>query len=171
MIFPSDHRLPLAGAQPTDNQRHLLPAVRRIVFIAVLGIFSLAPLSYDFRRLPSLSKPVSAATTGAQFSETISGEAFLHHLQSDYNPSDRMLPALPGAAVNVPVQGGCQRRCLDPHPGQFQSWNGQQNGCWIQVWRRWPEGCQHYQWFNSCNGYWDSYPNGAPKVVWTCCVL
>ena len=65
---------------------------------------------------------------------------------------------------------GCSGRCLDPHPGPFQSWNGEQNGCWIQVWRRWPEGCQHYQWYNSCNGYWDSYPNGAPKVNWTCCV-
>ncbi len=65
---------------------------------------------------------------------------------------------------------GCSGRCVDPHPGPFQSWNGQQNGCWIQVWRKWPEGCQHYQWYNSCNGYWDSYPNGAPKVFWTCCV-
>jgi hypothetical protein len=65
---------------------------------------------------------------------------------------------------------GCTGKCWEPHPGPFQSWNGQQNGCWIQVWRKWPEGCQHYQWFNSCNGYWDSYPNGAPKVYWTCCM-
>jgi hypothetical protein len=59
--------------------------------------------------------------------------------------------------------------CLDPHPGQFQTWNGQQNGCWIQVWRRWADGCQHFQWFNSCNGYWDNHPNGAPRVYWTNC--
>jgi len=64
----------------------------------------------------------------------------------------------------------CKRRCQDPHPGQFKYWNGQQNGCWIQVWRAWPDGCQHFQWFNSCNNYWDSYPNGAPRVNWTCCV-
>jgi len=70
-------------------------------------------------------------------------------------------------AMQVPA---CKRRCQDPHPGQFKSWNGQQNGCWIQVWRAWSDGCQHYQWFNSCNGYWDSYPNGAPRVNWTCCV-
>ena len=76
----------------------------------------------------------------------------------------------PEASAIVEPQGGCQRRCQDPHPGQFQTWNGQQNGCWIQVWRKWPDGCQHYQWYNSCNGYWDAYPNGAPKVFWTCCV-
>src|SRR4051812_7814790 len=60
----------------------------------------------------------------------------------------------------------CRGRCLDPHPGAFRQWTGQQNGCWVQVWRSWPEGCQHYQWYNSCNGYWDSYHNGAPKVFW-----
>ena len=76
----------------------------------------------------------------------------------------------PEASAIVEPQGGCQRRCQDPHPGQFQTWNGQQNGCWIQVWRKWPDGCQHYQWYNSCNGYWDAYPNGAPKVFWTCCI-
>ena len=69
------------------------------------------------------------------------------------------------------VQGNpCAGRCLDPHPGEFRYWYGQQNGCWIQVWRAWPEGCQHYQWYNSCNGSWDSYPNGAPRVYWNCCV-
>lgn len=70
---------------------------------------------------------------------------------------------------NVATQA-CRGRCLDPHPGQFRYWYGQQNGCWIQVWRGWPEGCQHYQWYNSCNGMWDNYPNGAPHVYWTCCV-
>jgi hypothetical protein len=172
MIFPSDHRLPLAGSQPNPNQRQFPPGVRRIVFIGALVILGLAALSYDFARLPSISKPVQAATSHSllPFSEPGSGEAILHNLQSDYYRSDRMIPALPEAGVTVPVQNGCQRRCLDPHPGAFQSWNGQQNGCWIQVWRRWPEGCQHYQWFNTCNGVWDSYPNGAPKVAWTCCV-
>jgi hypothetical protein len=71
---------------------------------------------------------------------------------------------------NTMMQSPCARRCLDPHPGEFRYWNGAQNGCWIQVWRSWPEGCRHYQWFNSCNGYWDSYPNGAPRVYWDCCV-
>lgn len=70
----------------------------------------------------------------------------------------------PGDAPPAPA-----RACADPHPGQFQTWNGQQNGCWIQVWRRWPDGCQHFQWFNTCNGYWDNHPNGAPRVTWTHC--
>jgi hypothetical protein len=73
------------------------------------------------------------------------------------------------SSLNAAVQT-CGRRCLDPHPGEFRYWNGQQNGCWIQVWRAWPEGCRHFQWYNSCNGYWDSYPNGAPRVYWDCCV-
>lgn len=64
----------------------------------------------------------------------------------------------------------CRGRCWDPHQGQFRYWNGQQNGCWIQVWRSWPDGCSHFQWYNSCNGYWDTHPNGAPKVYWSCCV-
>lgn len=61
-------------------------------------------------------------------------------------------------------------RCVDPHPGPFKSWYGEKNGCWVAVWRQWPDGCTHYQWFNACNNYWDVYPNGAPKVYWTNCV-
>ena len=61
-------------------------------------------------------------------------------------------------------------RCVDPHPGPFRSWYGERNGCWVAVWRQWPDGCTHYQWFNACNNYWDLYPNGAPKVYWTNCV-
>jgi hypothetical protein len=72
----------------------------------------------------------------------------------------------PGAESGPVAPAG---NCLNPHPGEFRWWNGQQNGCWIQVFRAWPDGCQHYQWFNSCNGYWDSLPNGAPQVYWTNC--
>lgn len=60
--------------------------------------------------------------------------------------------------------------CWNPHGGPFNWWNGEQRGCWLQVWRRWPDGCQHYQWFNTCTGYWDSLPNGSPQVYWTNCV-
>lgn len=73
----------------------------------------------------------------------------------------------PSAAAPVLV---CRGKCWDPHQGPFRYWNGQQNGCWIQVWRSWADGCSHFQWYNSCNGYWDSNPNGAPKVYWSCCV-
>jgi hypothetical protein len=72
-------------------------------------------------------------------------------------------PTAGSAAGSFPPQG-CAGRCLNPHPGPFRSWNGQVNGCWVQVWRQWPEGCTHYQWFNSCANYWD------PQIWWTCCV-
>jgi hypothetical protein len=72
--------------------------------------------------------------------------------------------ALIGAA-SAPVSGNC----VNPHPGPFRSWNGEQRTCWLAVWRAWPDGCQHYQWFNTCNGYWDIEPNGAPRVYWTSC--
>ena len=84
------------------------------------------------------------------------------------NDQHRHVPSiLTSAAAQVPA---CKRRCLDPHPGEFRYWYGQQNGCWVQVWRGWPEGCQHYQWYNTCNVSWDMHPNGAPRVYWSCCV-
>ena len=98
------------------------------------------------------------------------------HLSSAYTASrdlgifgsnEHSVAYLLSATTQAP---SCRGRCLDPHPGTFRQWTGQQNGCWVQVWRSWPEGCQHYQWYNSCNGYWDSYPNGAPRVYWNCCV-
>jgi hypothetical protein len=73
------------------------------------------------------------------------------------------------ASANAAAQA-CRGRCLDPHPGQFRSWYGERNNCWVQVWRQWPEGCTHYQMFNSCQNSWDVHPNGAPRVYWTCCV-
>lgn len=54
--------------------------------------------------------------------------------------------------------------CLNPHPGAFSSWYGARNGCWLALYRKWRDGCQHYQWFNSCYGYWD------PGIHWTRCV-
>lgn len=72
--------------------------------------------------------------------------------------------------ISAPASPPRGAGCADAHPGQFQTWNGEQKGCWIQVWRRWPDRCQHFQWFNTCNGYWDNHPNGAPRVSWTNCV-
>lgn len=56
------------------------------------------------------------------------------------------------------------------HDGEFRSSNGEKKGCWLQVWRLWPDGCQHYQWFNTCTGAWDSLPDGKPNLYWTKCV-
>lgn len=59
------------------------------------------------------------------------------------------------------VQGG---RCLQYHSGPFNWWWGAPNGCWAPMFRAWPDGCQHYQWYNTCGGYWD------PAIHWTNCV-
>ena len=61
-----------------------------------------------------------------------------------------------------PVQGG--GHCINPHPGPFNQWYGQVNGCFVQVWRQWPDGCTHFQWFNRCYNYFD------PNITWTNCV-
>lgn len=82
----------------------------------------------------------------------------------------QMLPAsfnLAAASMALAPQDTCIRD--RPHPGEFQSKNGEQRGCWLQIWRTWEDGCTHYQWYNTCNGYWDSEPNGAPRVYWTSC--
>lgn len=69
------------------------------------------------------------------------------------------------------AQGTCSRGCLNPHPGgNFKWWYGHQNGAWVEVWRQWPDGCQHVQMFNAQNRYWDSNPDGSARVRWTCCV-
>lgn len=59
-----------------------------------------------------------------------------------------------------PAQGG---HCLSQHPGQFQWWYGQVNGCFVQVWRKWPDGCTQFQWYNRCYNYFD------PGINWTAC--
>lgn len=60
-------------------------------------------------------------------------------------------------------------RCLNPHYGQFTSWYGERRGDWIQVYRQWPDRCQHFQWYDAPHNYWDSNPDGTPKVTWTNC--
>lgn len=74
----------------------------------------------------------------------------------------------PISAPPVPERGTVA--CGNSHTGKFQTWNGQPNGCWVQVWRRWPDGCEHYQWYNTCNGYWDNHPDGSPRVAWKTCI-
>lgn len=109
----------------------------------------------------------------AQLTNVLASLEFFHGLSISQgspsrSPTFPAVPPLSSAAAQAP---GCNRKCLNPHPGNnFQSWNGTQNGCWLQVWRRWPEGCTHYQWFNTCYNVWDNNPDGSPKVTWTCCV-
>jgi hypothetical protein len=65
---------------------------------------------------------------------------------------------------------GCQGQCVNPHPGAFKSWNEPVDGCRVKTWRQWPDGCLHYQGYNTCTGAWDNKPDGTPDVHWTCCV-
>lgn len=61
-------------------------------------------------------------------------------------------------AVQTPVAG-----CVNPHPGHFTARWGAANGCRVQFWRTWQDGCQHYQLYDSCVGRWD------PKINWVHC--
>jgi hypothetical protein len=64
-----------------------------------------------------------------------------------------------GPAQMRPVQASC----LNPHPWAFQTWWGKAVGCWVPQYRRWNDGCTHYQMYNSCTGQWD------PQIHWTFC--
>lgn len=75
-----------------------------------------------------------------------------------------------GGQMALAQQGSpCGRKCQNPHPGEFRSWEGRRQDCWVQVWREWQDGCKHYQWYNKCYSYWDSDERGQPRVYWTCC--
>lgn len=92
-------------------------------------------------------------------------------------PTDFLLPPttsglLQGLNPRLTPTGGAPPAggCINPHPGQFQTWNGAVNGCWTQVWRHFEDGCTHYQWYNRCYNVWDTNPDGSAKVFWTYCV-
>jgi hypothetical protein len=76
-----------------------------------------------------------------------------------------VMPAAYRPAEEQSSRGGC----LNPHPGKYQSADGERRGCRLQVWRRWPDGCVHYQWFNTCTSLWELDGRGQPAVHWTAC--
>ncbi len=80
-----------------------------------------------------------------------------------YSPASGQAPGV------VEQRSRTRGACLNPHPGKYQSRDGQRRGCWLQVWRQWADGCQHYQWFNTCSSYWDTDSRGQPVVYWTSC--
>lgn len=62
-------------------------------------------------------------------------------------------------------------RCVSGmHAGRFTTEYGARDGCWIEVWRTFEDGCRHSQMFNSCGGFWDTNLDGSPKISWTHCV-
>lgn len=64
-----------------------------------------------------------------------------------------------------------QGRCIGGmHAGPFTTHYGTRDRCWVQVFRTFEDGCRHYQMFNSCGGFWDTNPDGSPKISWTHCV-
>lgn len=119
------------------------------------------------------SKPIHAVSSGMA-AEAAGAIAIVQ--PREYSLTPRLVATLPlglpeatylfrvASLQSQHPQAGCGGRCLNPHPGPFKSWNGQVNGCFVQVWRQWPDGCTHYQWWNTCYNYWD------PQIWWTCCV-
>jgi hypothetical protein len=91
----------------------------------------------------------------------------LSHLQVDAHTPARENPLTRALMPALSAEGHCQ---AGVHAGQFTTEFGARDGCWVQVWRTFEDGCRHYQMFNSCNGYWDTNPDGSPKVSWTHCV-
>jgi hypothetical protein len=60
-------------------------------------------------------------------------------------------------------------RCPNPHPGKFTQSEGEKKGCWLQIFREWPDGCKHYQWYDVCYGVWDTEKDGKAKLYWVTC--
>lgn len=63
-----------------------------------------------------------------------------------------------------------QGRCIDPHPGKFETTYGEKSGCVVEVWRRFEDGCEHIQLFDVCSNTWHVNADGSPRVRWTRCV-
>lgn len=82
-------------------------------------------------------------------------------------PVAQVSGALPWEGVAwAQAQGGT---CRDPHPGSFEQWQGERRNCWVQVFRKWSDGCTQYQWFDSCYNVWDTDSDGKPKIYWSVC--
>jgi hypothetical protein len=85
-----------------------------------------------------------------------------HTEDSEASPSWHIASLL---TATVHAQG----RCQNPHPGEFQTSYGNKNGCWVEVVRRWSDGCEHVQMLNTCSGAWDANADGSPRLRWTQC--
>jgi hypothetical protein len=70
--------------------------------------------------------------------------------------------AAPQAGVRLQrVQVGCVQ---GTHPGQFTWWWGTpEDQCWAPMYRKWADGCEHYQRYNKCANSWDD------RIDWVSC--
>jgi hypothetical protein len=85
------------------------------------------------------------------------------HLDASVAPSPWNLASVLTTTVHA------QGRCQNPHPGEFKTIYGNKSGCWVEVLRQWPDGCEHVQMLNTCSGAWDANADGSPRVRWTQC--
>lgn len=75
---------------------------------------------------------------------------------------------VPSLVARVFAAGG---RCVaGQHPGRFVWHYGSRDGCWVEVWRRYEDGCEQVQMLHACSGTWDTNQDGTPRVRWTSCV-
>ena len=74
---------------------------------------------------------------------------------------ERPAPSTQWPSIVAPV--AAIGRCRNPHPGAFRQWTGNRNGCWVPVYRQWPDNCQQVQMFDACSGAWDA------QIRWTQC--
>ena len=96
-----------------------------------------------------------------QVQDTNSRSRPLHPPEAAMHP--RLKLASVGASDEHVVLKRIQAGCLNPHPWAFQTWWGPANGCFAPLYRRWNDGCTHYQIYNACNGIWN------PSIYWTFC--
>jgi hypothetical protein len=139
----------------------------------------LAEYQKHFTEKPAYDSKVYEDKSGDLSIKVFSSDGCLHVTRTSVNPGVQPLlrwvlnpSSVPKDSPPTPKQADLSLsfkhealagNCLNPHPGQFRFWSNNQNGCWQQVWRQWPDGCEHYQFYNTCYGYFD------PQVHWTLC--
>jgi len=82
-------------------------------------------------------------------------------------------PMLAGFASKEPSP--CLTRgCRNPHKGAFtiavKSKRDVDGVIWIEVHRRFADGCEHYQLRREADGLWDRDDEGVPVVCWLRCI-
>jgi len=172
----------LGRSRPKLTRKNRVLKIRPLVVVLALfslltlgrfmGVYSSSRLTDDMRGDQThtmktdgtLSSLDSRHTQDSMLdSDSLPNERYLFESTSSYSSARGFYRSAWGDTGHLlRVQG--PGRCLNPHPGQFRFWYGQQDGCIVQVWRQWPDGCTHFQWFNNCSKSWD------PQIYWTYCV-